>query len=82
VACKATQAHLLAIETKMAFTIARLLLGVGQGHGHGSGGAELTQDGLQRGLVVISVCLLLLLPVTALTPVVELFLAIMSGYMS
>jgi len=29
--------HLLAIDTKMAFRVARLLLGIGQSHGHGSG---------------------------------------------
>jgi hypothetical protein len=32
-------AHLLAINTKMAFTVASLLLGIGQGHG--SGGADM-----------------------------------------
>jgi hypothetical protein len=29
-----------AIDTKMAFTVASLLLGIGQSHGHGSGGAD------------------------------------------
>jgi hypothetical protein len=28
-------AHLLAIDTKTALTLASLLLGIGQGHGHG-----------------------------------------------
>jgi hypothetical protein len=53
VACKSTHfrpgggveiepdAHLLAIGTKVAFTIASLLLGIGQRHGHGSGGADM-----------------------------------------
>jgi hypothetical protein len=39
-------AHLLAIETKMALTIATLLLAVSQGHGHGFGDADLPHDGL------------------------------------
>jgi hypothetical protein len=33
--------HLLAIDTKMAFTVASLLLGIGQGHGHRYGGADV-----------------------------------------
>jgi hypothetical protein len=34
-----SDAHLLAIDTKMAFTVASLLLGIGQGHR--SGGADM-----------------------------------------
>jgi hypothetical protein len=33
--------HLLAVDTKMAFTVASLLLGTGQGHTYGSGGADM-----------------------------------------
>jgi hypothetical protein len=45
------EAHFRAIDTKVAFTIASLLLGIGQGDGHGSGNADLRRDGLQCGLV-------------------------------
>ena len=48
------EAHFRAIDTKVAFTIAGLLLGIGQGHGHGSGDADLPRDGLQCGLVARS----------------------------
>jgi hypothetical protein len=34
-------ACLLAINTKMAFTVASLLFGIGQGHRHSSGGADM-----------------------------------------
>jgi hypothetical protein len=36
-----SDAHLLAIDTKMAFTVVSLLLGIGQGHRHGYGGADM-----------------------------------------
>jgi hypothetical protein len=52
-----SDAHLLAIDSKMTFTVAGLLFGIGKGDGHGSGcGYKITfaQSGkqLRNGLAV------------------------------